>query len=362
MLTLFRAMRPLNKIALDRPAVVGMMLGAILLPPNSVSATDQQLVERFYSAVEGRPDSLDDICVRIGVVATHQSSAETVAADNSPTSLQKMQFRNQDPHLITLRSEFATKQGSYFLETGTERSTGNEFVMALNPDYAFQISRQNDTSFYALRLLEKADSLDTNEQRAVDRRVKRLHGLLYAGRCIFGTPLHEIVASKSFRIHRIEEFTSENESEPLVRVHFDRIVKEIHPGRSKSLSDGVMILAPSAQWTLIEYSANILNSDGTPFVKMEVTQEMGNSLNGLAMATKISQTTTWLNDKRRVDYATTEIEKLSTEADDDSFYISAYGLPEPYFETQWAGAWLVYGLAGTVCFGLAYCVQRRQVA
>ncbi|MGE4002612.1 MAG: hypothetical protein AB7I48_20620 [Planctomycetaceae bacterium] len=288
--------------------------------------------------------SLEGATLRLASTVTQQHSATPQGIDSVSAS------PRATPSVLTLTPGFMKKTG---LDTRRLDS-----VMALNDAYAFEITKNPQSDQYAIRWLERLGGWSMVQRVVETQRANALAealGYWY----LFGVPFFELATNTSCRVTVVSAETNANRE--FLRVEFQTEREGWTPSQCFALLDPEQGFVPVESGGVYQ-----VNRDHPEWTGEYVASiELGEPIEGLPIVKRKTEnwkSKDWLRDGPEiVQTRTTTIEVLPVaDVSPEEFYLSHFGLPEPYFGRRWLRSLWVYVLGGAACLAMAYAIRRRR--
>ena len=239
-------------------------------------------------------------------------------------------------------------QGQFAKATGKKQGVEIETDTVKNDKYAFAVTRSPGVERYTLAWLAPSGGATPEEERQIQYTVDSARAVLLGNWHLYGKFVWEWVKTphsnlKSFREERTDDGS-------FVRVEFDYLPT----GTKGRLTDGFMVLDPSSHWSLREYGITLSNG-----AKSHSFVHLQSGSDGFPAPHRIITTFSSPGDDSHVAFKrTVTIERLAQDdLDEDEFYLTHYGLPEPNFERGGVWVWLKYLIAGALCLAISFGVR-----
>lgn len=225
-------------------------------------------------------------------------------------------------------------------------------VSAINPNYVFQIARKKSSSDFRVNFLEPgAGEGDSTRRQMIKDMVKNLKNDIYCAWYLWTDPVGDLLKDPGTVIKAVEPVAREGRH--LVRVRYEWSPKSGDKVKG-GLRDGEIILDPAARWTIQQYKVSKF------WGKIEATLSYGDPVDGLPFVRE--KTEVWSNDEGDARTRTLRFESLAKKKVPESeFKLSAYGLPEPNFDSRFNASFFYWYFALSVILGvLAVLLWRKR--
>lgn len=244
--------------------------------------------------------------------------------------------------------------------TGISERSGNEFFRVRNDKYAFALERTKSATRPSLQFVEQF-----GVNPAIDDMVSRyeamVRGTALSGYYFLSHPVFESFENGSFKITQVSQINRDGLE--LVRVEFDGVVSE--PAQDGSgekpgytYSDAFLICDPAKNWVMIEYGGDSYVHVNKGQARHRMTLEIGKTLRGVQLATRLECHTISLNSETQIDRIS-DIEFDEREASSSEFLLTHYGLPEPNFQSSTFGVWWWYLIGAIFFVGSGWFLLKR---
>ena len=250
--------------------------------------------------------------------------------------------------------------GANVMMTGISERSGNEFFRVRNDKYAFALERTKSATRPSLQFVEQF-----GVNPAIDDMVSQyevtVRGSALGGYYFHSHPVFESFENGSFNITQVSQV--ERDGSELVRVEFEGIVSEPaldgsgdKPGYT--YSDAFLICDPAKNWVTIEYGDDQYVHVNKGHARHRITLEIGRTLRGIPLATRLERHTISLNSEYKSDLVV-DIEFDELEVSSSEFLLTHYGLPEPNFQRSTFGVWWWYLIGAIFFVGSGWFLLKR---
>lgn len=249
---------------------------------------------------------------------------------------------------------------SNVMMTGILEKSENTFFKVRNDKYAFGLERSQSATRPSLQFVEQL-GVNPKIDATVSQYEAMVRGAALSGYYFLSHPVFESFENGSFKITQVSQVNRDGVE--LVRVEFDGIVTEPaedgsgeQPGYT--YSDAFLICDPSKNWVMMEYGGDSYVHVNKGQARHRMTLEIGKTVRGVPLATRLEAHTTSLNSETRIDRIS-DIEFEEREASSSEFLLTHYGLPEPNFQRSTFGVWLWYLIGAIFFVGSGWFLLKR---
>lgn len=231
-------------------------------------------------------------------------------------------------------------------EGGKASRTGS--LRAVNPQYAFQLHRDAPDGPWVISEMD----LTLSDGVSFNSPTKEVGFWSTYALYLFSDMLPDMVKQPEFKVRAVSAASSQGSQ--WVKLEYDYRAKDI---KRKPLRGGWVLLDPDHHWVIRQYEVEVewWQGDNKPGAKGTVagTYEYGEGDDGLLLLRRVIQKHKPIEREDRFEFTLAE-----ADADDDEFYLSAYGFPEPPGVRRPTPWYLWAALVGVVCVVLALAAHR----
>jgi len=330
--------------------IVEMLLCIPTLSFGNTQQVDLELQKQFFQGIRKAERDFGNQRVR----ANFEYTSRWTSLSPKSADLRKSKVSNVEAEILT---EVAMYDG-FFLESGKDPKSGNDFVRAKNNTYVFSIAKSKSKGIA---------SLDFVEQLGFDQSVDRLvaEKATYPRLCMSGAyhlwndSLFEIIKYDSFVVERV--YRVEGEGSECVRVEFSYDVGDPNGVFGKRISNGFLVSDPQRNWALTKYGGSVYTLINKSTFKTEAVLEYSDNRSGFPIPSRSIQQNTWPDNRGTVLESELTAKNVTNKVSKEEFYLSYYGLPEPKFGSSWYGNWVWFLMAGIGAITFTVFLRKRRL-
>ena len=318
----------------------------------AVSQEDNvELRQRFLRGISKAEHDFETLTVR----ANFEQMGRWKSLSPKSAALRKSAGLGSNEGDVTL-TDVAMCDG-FLLESGKDPKSGNDFVRAKNDSYTFSIVKSKNTGIASLEFLERV-GLDKSVDKLIAERATFPRVQLSGAYNLWRESLFEIINYKSFVVERV--YRVENEGNECIRVEFGYEFGDPSSVNGHRITNAFLVSDPQRNWALTKYGGTMYTYVNKSTLRTEATLEYLDNLSGFPIPSKITQRTTWPDNKGTELESELTSKNVTKNVSKDEFFLSYYGLPEPKFESRWYGNWIWILVVGIGVIGFGVFLRKRR--
>ena len=335
------------RVSIAPRALLFLLIASFIAPDRSFGQSqDTALRSRFLEGIS----EADQKVRNLSICAKCSTSSRASYDPATPATEQREDFQ-------------CAILDSNVMMTGILEKSGNTFFKVRNDKYAFALERTKSATRPSLQFVEQP-GVNPTIDAMVSRYEAMVRGTALSGYYFLSHPVFESFENGSFKIKRVSSV--DRVGLELVRVDFEGVVSEpagdgLGEKPRYTYSDAFLICDPTKNWAMIEYGGDSYVHVNKGQARHRITLEIGKTLRGVHLATRLECHTVSLNSETKIDRFA-DIEFDERQASSSEFLLTHYGLPEPNFQRSIFGVWLWYCVGAIFFIGAGWFLLKRAAS